>query len=340
MKEDAARPRYLFVATGLILMALASGFFGFLSVASSPYKGYPEPEQIVVVERGGTVQAIARNLASKGVIRSAVLFEWYIRLIGQAQWLQAGAYRFEGAVDLFSVARTLRLGLVHHRKFTVPEGLTLKEIAARLHEGGFGSEDGLLQALQQTDWIAEWDPEAGSNLEGYLFPDTYFFTLHMNEAEIVQTIVGAFRKAWSPEHSERARELGFSVREVVTLASLIEAETGLAEERALVSAVFHNRLRRNMKLACDPTVIYAVSLVKEFDGIIHRSDLEIDSPYNTYLYPGLPPGPIGNPGLASIEAALYPAQSDYLYFVSRNDGGHHFSTSYNEHSRAVAQYQR
>ena len=138
----------------------------------------------------------------------------------------------------------------------------------------------------------------------------------------------------------RARELNLTVREVITLASLIEEETGLAEERPLVSSVFHNRLKRNLKLACDPTVIYAVSLAKEFDGIIHRSDLEFDSPYNTYLYPGLPPGPISNPGMAAIEAALYPAEGDFLYFVSKNDGGHVFSSSYRDHRRAVARYQR
>ena len=127
---------------------------------------------------------------------------------------------------------------------------------------------------------------------------------------------------------------------VVTLASLIEKETGLDRERPLVSAVFHNRLQQNLKLACDPTIIYAVKLVKEFDGIINQSDLELDSPYNTYLYPGLPPGPIANPGLKSIEAALYPADVDYLYFVSANDGSHVFSTDYRDHNRAVAKYQR
>ena len=153
-------------------------------------------------------------------------------------------------------------------------------------------------------------------------------------------MIESFRQTWTPEHSRRARELQLSIREVVTLASLIEKETALDQERPLVSAVFHNRLQQNLKLACDPTVIYAVKQVKEFDGIIHQSDLDLDSPYNTYLYPGLPPGPIANPGLESIEAALYPAQVDYLYFVSTNDGSHYFSNNYRDHNRAVRQYQR
>jgi UPF0755 protein len=153
-------------------------------------------------------------------------------------------------------------------------------------------------------------------------------------------MVSHFREIWTQEYSRRAQELEFSIREVITLASLIEKETSLSGERPLVSAVFHNRLRQNLKLACDPTVIYAVNLIKEFDGVINQSDLDLDSPYNTYLYPGLPPGPIANPGLDSIEAALYPADVEYLYFVSTNEASHIFSINYRDHQRAVDKYQR
>ncbi len=153
-------------------------------------------------------------------------------------------------------------------------------------------------------------------------------------------MVRTFRRLWTAERSRRAREIDLSMREVITLASLIEKETGLARERPLVSAVFQNRLRRNVRLACDPTVIYAVKRVKEYDGVINQSDLNLDSPYNTYLYPGLPPGPISNPGMESIDAALYPADVNYLYFVSTNDGSHFFSSNYRNHRQAVRQYQR
>jgi len=324
----------------LVILTATSVFLGLSIVLFRPFKGHSNPEQPLVIERGASLPEISRTLKDHGIIPSEEIFEWYVRLTGQAATLQAGEYLFKGPVDLFEVSRMLRLGLVHYRKLTVPEGLTLREIARRLDERDFGSEDNFLQAMTRVDWITGWDPEASDNLEGYLFPETYFFSRPMSEEEIVQSIVENFSEQWTSRHSMRARELNLTVREVITLASLIEEETGLAEERPLVSSVFHNRLKRNLKLACDPTVIYAVSLAKEFDGIIHRSDLEFDSPYNTYLYPGLPPGPISNPGMAAIEAALYPAEGDFLYFVSKNDGGHVFSSSYRDHRRAVARYQR
>ena len=171
-------------------------------------------------------------------------------------------------------------------------------------------------------------------------PDTYLLPHGASPRKIVATMVDDAREFWTDEHLARARDLGLTVRDVVTLASLIEKETGQAEERPLVSAVFHNRLRKGMHLMCDPTVIYGVRLLKEFDGVINQSDLALDSPYNTYRYPGLPPGPITNPGRASLEAALYPAQADYLYFVSRNDGTHVFSEDYRSHERAVRRFQR
>jgi UPF0755 protein len=157
---------------------------------------------------------------------------------------------------------------------------------------------------------------------------------------VILSMISNLRKLWTQEKADQARELDLTLREVLTLASLIEKESGLESERNLVSAVFHNRLKIGMKLASDPTVIYAVKRIKEYDGIIHRSDLQLDSPYNTYLYPGLPPGPIANPGLASIKAALHPADVDFLYFVSKNDGSHFFSRHFRDHNRAVQQYQR
>ena len=305
-----------------------------------PYRGYEEFPQLIVIQRGSTIPQIARTLESYGIVRSSLLFEWYARLTHRALVLQAGEYRFEESMNLPSVIETLRTGLVHHYRVTIPEGLIMDEIAERFVALGFGSTDKFLENMQRTALIGDWDSLAEDNLEGYLFPDTYFVTRDMKEEEVVQAMVANFRKAWTPARLKRAEELEMTTREVITLASLIEKETGLANERPLISAVFHNRLQRNLKLACDPTVIYAVKLVKEYDGVINRSDLELDSPYNTYLYPGLPPGPIANPGLESIDAALYPAAVDYLYFVSTNDGKHLFSTNYRDHNQAVAEYQR
>jgi UPF0755 protein len=240
---------------------------------------------------------------------------------------------------LQEVVETIAAGRVFYHRVTVPEGLGMKEIAQIFVEAKFGSLPRFLSVMQNGDLVADLDDEA-SDLEGYLFPETYFLTTGSSESEIIELMLGNFRQFWTSENQRRAKELGMTVREVVTLASLIEKETGLGQERPLVSSVFHNRLRMNMKLACDPTVIYAVQRVKPYDGVIHQSDLQLDSPYNTYLYPGLPPGPIANPGRLAIEAALFPAESDYLYFVSRNDGSHVFSKGYRDHARAVRKYQR
>jgi UPF0755 protein len=253
--------------------------------------------------------------------------------------LKAGEYQFAKPESLEEVITKIAAGRVYYHRVTIPEGLELAQIATIFVESGFGTQDRFLSLMNDTGPIAELDSSA-NNLEGYLFPETYFLTSGMSELEILELMLRNFRDFWSEANRQRSKDLDMTLREVLTLASLIEKETGLDHERPLVSAVFHNRLQRNMKLACDPTVIYAVKQVKPYDGVIHRSDLELDSPYNTYLYPGLPPGPIANPGRRSIEAALFPAESDYLYFVSRNDGSHIFSTNYRDHHRAVLQYQR
>lgn len=305
---------------------------------NSPYKGYLEPERFVVIKRGSSVQEIADTLEEAGVIRSALLFRTCVRNVGEPV-LQAGEYRFAAPLSIPDVVRRLRIGDVYQLKVTIPEGSDLVKAAVLLSQSGLSSISGFFEAVRDTGPIADLDPEA-RDLEGYLMPDTYLLTRGVPVRKIIEAMVENEREFWTPERLGRARELGFSVRQVVTLASLVEKETGQAEERPLVSAVFHNRLRLGMKLACDPTVIYGVRLLKEYDGVINQSDLALDSPYNTYRYPGLPPGPITNPGRASLEAALYPADSDYLYFVSRNDGTHVFSHSYRNHENAVRRYQR
>jgi len=340
VKERFQSLKGLALTAGLATLAISVVLLWFFAQIHQSYQGYPEPSRIVLIEQGWTLRQIAETLNSQGIIRSSSIFQWYVRLASETSSLKAGEYLFEGPQDLSAVLETLRLGQVHHYRVTIPEGLTLDEIAERLAEKGFGDEEKFLQAMMGIDLIRDWDPVADQNLEGYLFPETYFFPRGVGEKEIVRSMVDSFYGTWTPEYSQRAQKLGLSIREVVTLASLIEKETSLGQERPLVSAVFHNRLRQNLKLACDPTVIYAVKLVKEFDGVINQSDLDLDSPYNTYLYPGLPPGPIANPGLESIEAALYPADVDYLYFVSTNDGSHFFSTNYRDHNRAVEKYQR
>ncbi len=339
LTTEPRRPRLKLVVSGLTLsLALGLSLSWVRFQLFHPYHGYDTSECLVLIPRGFTGSSIGRLLQSHGIIRSQSLFGTYVSFRYPTS-LKAGEYLFSQPLSLVEVADRLYQGEAHQYRVTVPEGEMMEEVLARFAQRGFGQSELFRKAGRRTGLLSDLDPLA-ANLEGYLFPDTYYVTQAMDEDQIVQAMVRTFRSKWTAKRRARAKALQMTTREVVTLASLIEKEARLAEERPLVSAVFHNRLDKKVKLACDPTVIYAVQLVKEYDGIIHRSDLQLDSPYNTYLYPGLPPGPIANPGLASIDAALYPASVGYLYFVSRNDGSHVFSTHYRDHSRAVRRYQR
>lgn len=338
-KPEPRSLRLKLVVSGLFLsLALGLGLSWIYFQLFQPFRGYVESERLVQIPRGSSGSKIGALLQSNGIIRSRSLFETYVRF-RYPDSLKAGEYLFSETLTLVEVAQKLFRGESHQYRVTVPEGEVMNEVLERFSDKGFGRIERFRELLRRTDLLDGLDASA-ENLEGYLFPDTYYITRSMDEEQIVRAMVRTFRSHWTPERRARAAALRMSTREIVTLASLIEKETGLLEERPLVSAVFHNRLHKNIKLACDPTVIYAVQLIKEYDGIIHRSDLQLDSPYNTYLYQGLPPGPIANPGLASIDAALYPASVEYLYFVSRNDGSHVFSSRYRDHARAVRRYQR
>ena len=326
----------LFSASLIFLVGLVLLFL--MVMVFQPYQGHHQQTVILRIARGSTTNGIARLLETHGIVFSGAIFELYARFLNPGP-LQAGEYRFQGSVSIPFVVNKLQRGLVIYHRVLVPEGLNMDEIVERLVQENFGTPQQFFRQLEDISLVSDIDPLA-KNLEGYLFPDTYFVTHQTEEQQIIRAMVRNFRNVWTSQRLERARQLKLTTREVLTLASLIEKETGIPAERPIVSAVFHNRLRSNLKLQCDPTVIYALKLTAEYDGIIHQSDLRLDSPYNTYLYAGLPPGPIASPGLASIEAALYPANVTYLYFVAKDNGGHFFSTNYGEHRRAVRQYQR
>jgi UPF0755 protein len=230
-------------------------------------------------------------------------------------------------------------GNVRLYSITVPEGLIIQEIAELMEKEGFAAETEFLMNAENTSLISDLDREA-TNLEGYLFPETYRFAKGTSSEEIVAAMVFQFNKVFTQEWRDRAGQLGMTIRNIVILASLIEKETSLTDEMNIISSVFHNRLNIGMKLDCDPTIIYALKLEGKFEDRLRTKDLKWDSPFNTYLYPGLPPGPIANPGKDSIEAALYPAEEKFMYFVSKNDGSHHFSRTFREHQNAVNKYQR
>ncbi len=290
------------------------------------------------VAKGKAVRAIAADLRAAAVVRKKTLFLLSYDLFYAPRNVKAGEYELPKGGRIRDVLDKLIEGKVLLHPVTVPEGLTGAEIGERFIAAGFGDRDAFGSAFRDTADIALWDAKA-KNLEGYLYPETYLLPKGLPAAEIVLRMTAQFKNVFGAAERAHAAELRMSLREVVTLASLIEKETALPEEKKLVSAVFHNRLRLGMKLECDPTILYALRLQGPRAGRLRTKDLKYDSPYNTYLYAGLPPGPIANPGRESLEAALYPAAADYLYFVSRNDGSHQFSRTLFEHNRAVKKYQ-
>jgi peptidoglycan lytic transglycosylase G len=291
-----------------------------------------EPK-FVTLKQGWSSKRIAVELKANGVIRDPRAFLLY-HYATKRRSLKAGEYKFEGINTTARVLDRLARGDVFVHTVTIPEGFNMFEIGKVVESAGLGSAQEFVGlAKSQVQLIHDLDPEAKS-LEGYLFPDTYGFTRAQSMQDIVATMVRRFK--------EEAAALGLyqDVHRTVTLASIVEKETAAPEERPVVASVYQNRLKRNMALDADPSVIYAALLAGRYQGTIYQSDLQSDSPYNTYKHPGLPPGPIANPGRASLDAAMSPAETDYLFFVSDNRGRHRFAQTLDEHSRNVAAYRR
>jgi UPF0755 protein len=304
-----------------------------------PYADWQGDHVDVTVPAGAGATSVARVLGEAGVVERPRLLVGWLWWTDRTGAVRAGEYRFDRPRSVRDVAEVLIAGRVLLRPVTVPEGSTRWEVARAIERAGFGDYEVTLRQTERVGLISDLDPEAVT-LEGYLYPETYMAAATDGPAEIVEAMVARFRRHWDAPRRAAAARLGMGLREVVTLASIVEAETPASYERALVSAVFHNRLRRGMLLQTDPTVLYAKFLAGLEERTIRRSDLRRDSPYNTYVVAGLPAGPIGNPRAASIDAALYPADVEYLYFVSRNDGTHVFSRTLSEHNRWVNLYQR
>jgi UPF0755 protein len=321
----------------LILVAAGAAVWFFRGV-DRPFKGYDEAELFVEIPQGAGSIAIGKRLADAGVVRDANSFRIALWVTGEGRRLQAGEYRFDHPVSAREVADKIARGDVYVRPITFPEGLTARQMAALYESKGFGPAKDFLTATKNATLVSAVDPDA-KDLEGYLFPDTYKLPRHVTADQLVARMVASFMKALTPDLIDKADARGLTIRQLVTLASIVEKETANPEERPRVAAVYANRLRIGMALQCDPTVIYALERVGRYDGNLTREGLQFDSPYNTYRYPGLPPGPIASPGRASIAAAADPANVPYLYFVSKNDGTHAFATTLDEHNRNVQQYQ-
>lgn len=293
----------------------------------------------VVIPKGSSLNSVAELLAREGVIKSPRTFTMYGRFRRAANRLHAGIYEFPAGLTMADVLTMIVKGEVKRYRFTIPEGYSIREIAQLLaskQEFGPVVAAQFIKFAHDPQFIDEMGMKGRLSLEGYLFPDTYVVFNPQDVREIVRPMIQRFKEVYSDDLKLRAKELGMTDHEVITLASIVEKETGKPEERPLISSVFHNRLKKGMVLATDPTVIYGIP---NFDGNLRRKDLETPGPYNTYINAGLPPGPIANPGEASINAALYPKKTNYYFFVSKNDGSHHFSQTMGEHSRAVQHYQ-
>lgn len=295
----------------------------------------PPQATFVLLRPGWTTRHIARDLQQQGVIRSSTAF-LMVQYVKGLHTLKAGEYKFDQPASALDVWSRLVRGDVYARTVVVPEGFNMYDIAAAVEQAGLGpASDFLTAARSDIFLVGNLDPDAKS-LEGYLFPDTYQFTRIDTAHDIAAAMVHRFR--------QEAQKIGLlgnaDMHRIVTMASIVEKETADPKERPLVAGVYYNRLGRNMALAADPSVIYAALLAGRYRGTIYASDLQFDSPYNTYKFPGLPPGPIANPGVASLLAAMHPAHTNFLYFVSDNNGHHRFARDLQEHARNVAAYRR
>jgi UPF0755 protein len=320
-----------------VTCAAAAGLAWTWRTLSRPVADWPGRTVDVVLEPGLDAGSVLQRLADAGVLRRPRLVRLWLACRGGAERLHAGEYRFDRPISALEVLARLRQGDVLLHPVTLPEGLTMSEVAGRLGAAGLGSRESFLAAFSDPAAIRDLDPEA-TDLEGYLFPDTYHFSRHQRPDIIADALVRRFREAVGPAYRERADRAGLGLRQAVTLASMIEKETALDEERARISGVFHNRLKRGMRLECDPTVIYALERAGRPVGRLSRAHLQFVSPWNTYVVSGLPAGPIANPGRASLLAAVEPLEGDELFFVAAPGGGHRFSDDLPSHRQAVAQW--
>jgi len=328
----------------LLIAAAAAGYFWYC--VEKPFGHYPAGGRFVDIPRGASRRSVARQLEREGVVRSAIAFEIYARRHPK-RTLQAGEYFFDHPASGKDVFWTIANGNVYQRPFTVREGETMFDIALELEAGKFMAAEDFLNAAKKPELIHDLAPEA-KTLEGFLFPATYNLPRHPSAQALVIEMTQKFREQWAqvrstvanPELAGGVLPHGNPLISTVTLASLVERETPKPEERLLVAGVFENRLKKGMLLQCDPTVIYALEQEGRYKGTLTSKDLHVDSPYNTYMHGGLPPGPIGNPGVISLRAALAPADTPFLYFVANTERGHFFSSTLAEHNQNVNRYHR
>lgn len=331
---NMTRTRLVFMSVGLFFIVAVFLFLGFGLFLVSP-ADKEGPSQVFTVKEGSSLKEVAGDLEKRGLITNKTLFVLWTRVKGFGKDIRAGEYSLSPAMPPVQLIEILRKGIGILYPITIPEGFTRDQIAEVLAAKGMADKKEFLKLTEDQALLRQYGI-SGPSFEGYLFPDTYHFSKGAPTSAVLDAMVKRFRQAVAPL-TEKARGSGMTLEEVVTLASIVEKETGRPEERPLIASVFLNRLRLGMRLESDPTVIYGI---ENFDGDLKKKNLAEKTPYNTYVIYGLTPGPIANPGLEALQAVVDPAKSDYLYFVSRNDGSHHFSRTLAEHNRAVEIYQK
>ncbi|MGB7070083.1 MAG: endolytic transglycosylase MltG [Pyrinomonadaceae bacterium] len=337
--------RFSFILIVLALLIFVAATFWTYNALNSPIE-HTRANEYIVIEKGSTPGQIVDKLVTEGVLEQGTATKFYLRVLGDAGKLQAGEYRFQTPITPLQALKELEKGETQTIKLTIPEGFTrfdiAKRIADRLPQNPPVDERTILAFMDDTSQIKDIAPEA-ENLEGYMYPSTYELPRGSTPQDAILVMVSQFKKGWKPEWNEAAKRLGRTSQEIVTIASLIETESKFEQERPIVASVIYNRLAKNIPLGIDQTVVYIAKMQNRWDGTIHKSDLDVDSPYNTRKYGGIPPGPISSVTESSINAALVPAKTDYIFYVLNvrsNDGSHNFYSSAAEFERGKAEYQR
>lgn len=336
--------KLLFILLIISAAALGGVSYWIYNAINTPQK-HDKANQFIVIPKGSTPTEIIDKLVGEGIIKTSMPTLVYLRTFGDSGKLKAGDYQFESPITPLQVLKELEKGEERTIKLTIPEGFTRFDIAKRLAEkfptNPPTEEKTVLSMMDDTSLIKDLSPTA-RNLEGYMYPSTYSFPIGTKPQDVIKKMVEQFRRIWKPEWTEKARSLGRTPQEIVTIASLIETESKVDEERAIVASVIYNRINKNIALGLDQSAVYVAKMQNRWDGTINKSDLEVDSPYNTRKYAGIPPGPISSPSESAIEAALNPKQTDYIFYVldvEKNDGSHLFFNNSGDFERAKAKYQ-
>jgi UPF0755 protein len=331
--------------SGAVVLLLTGMFYWTYRSLNTP-KEHTRSDQYIGIERGTSPSQIVDRLAAEGIVQSPSLLKLYLRTAGDPSKIQAGEYKFRSPISPLEVLEELQRGTVQTKRLTIPEGFTRFDIAKRINEifpqRSPVSDDEIVLMMNDVSLIKDLAPEA-RNLEGYLYPATYELPPDAKPGDAITAMVNQFKKVWKAEWTERAKQLGRTPHEIITIASLVETESPVENERPTVASVIYNRLSKNIPLGIDQTAVYIAKMEKRWDGTIHKSDLESTSPFNTRKFGGLPPGPISSVSVSAIEAALNPQQTDYIYYVRNvklNDGSHHFYASAADFERGKSEYQR